>query len=183
MAQFSFSVKVCSQYKTFTFDVPTNSQGVITNRFCPKDFLVPQNSFYDAMEAVNGETLLEFKHDCESMAHNISTSSLNNSNIRIQVYLDAFDRLLVEHVNRCGRLIFNDFLIYLDILCYFLYADNVSEYEIKLNYPRFAFKYLNTFKDRLKDSWTLLPLAQTNMAETIKRLNRESEMKLGGIIK
>lgn len=182
MAQFSFFAKVCNQHKTFTFEVPTNSQGVITNRFCPKEFLVPQNSLYDAMEPINGETLLDFKHDCESMVHYINTSSLNNSNIKIRVYLDAFDRLLVEHVNRCGRLIFNDFLIYLDILSYFLYADNVSEYEVKLNYPRFAFKYLNTLKDKLKDTWTLLPLAQTNMAEIIKRLNRESEMKLGNII-
>ena len=182
MAQFSFSAKVCNQYETFTFDVPTNSQGVITNRFCPKDFLVPQNPLYDAMEPINGETLLDFKHDCESLANNISTSSLNNSNIKMQVYFDAFDRLLVNHINRCGRLIFNDFLIYLDIFCYFLYADNVSESEIRLNYPRFAFKYLNALKDKLKDSWTLLPLEQTNMAETIKRLNRESEMKLGNTI-
>lgn len=58
-------------------------------------------------------------------------TSQNISNIKMNVYLDALDRLLIAHINRCGRLIFNDFLIYLDILSYFLFADGVNEDKVK----------------------------------------------------
>lgn len=179
MAQFSFSAKVCNQQKFFTFEVPSNGIFVVTNRFCPKEFLVPKNSLYNAISPLNGETILEFKQDCENFVNYINTSSQNISNLKMNVYLDALDRLLIAHINRCGRLIFNDFLIYLDILSYFLFADGVNEDKVKLNYPRVAYKYLNSLKDCLKDTQTLSPLSQTSMADMIKKLNKESEQKLG----
>lgn len=179
MAQFSFSAKVCNQQKFFTFEVPSNGLFVVTNRFCPKEFLVPKNSLYNAISPLNGEAILEFKQDCENFVNYINTSSQNISNIKMNVYLDALDRLLIAHINRCGRLIFNDFLIYLDILSYFLFADGVNEDKVKLNYPRVAYKYLNSLRDSLKDTQTLSPLSQTGMADMIKKLNNESEQKLG----
>ena len=179
MARFSFSAKVCNQQKIFTFEVPSNGLFVVTNRFCPKEFLVPKNSLYNAVTPLNGETILEFKQDCENFVNYINTSSQNISNVKMSVYLDALDRLLIAHLNRCGRLIFNDFLIYLDIYSYFIFADGVIEDKVRLNYPRVAYKYLNSLKDSLKDSQTLSPLSQTDMAGMIKRLNKESEQKLG----
>ena len=180
MRQFSFSAVICGQPKRFEFEIPVDQQVVITNRFCPKEFLVQQNSpLYDAITYINGEAIGEFEQDCENLASAMSTSQFSN---KLDVYKDALFKIIIMHINRCGRLIFNDLLIYMDIFSYFLYADWISENDIKTLYPCLVNQAVNWFQKYVKDSRTLLPLQQTDMAETIKRLNRESEMKLGNII-
>lgn len=181
MEHFSFNAILCNQSKVFSFDVPTNGQGVITNRFCPKDFLAPQGQglMYNSITPVHGEGLFEFKLDCENFAKAITESKYQSSNNKWDIYCDALDYIIATHINRCGRLLFNDLLIYLDIYSYFLYADGVNENNIKLNYPRFANQYLKNIPEYLKDSMTLQPLATTRMASIIKDLSHKAEIELG----
>jgi len=179
MMRFSFSAVVCNQNKSFTFDVPTNNQGVVTNRFCPKAFLVLQNGFYDAITPINGETVLEFEQDCRNLANAITNSIYKDSNNKWEIYMDALACLVTTHVNQCGRLLFNDLLIYIDIFCYFLFADGINENNIKTNYPRFTYQFLIKMPSFLKDSATLQPLTNTNMASIIKELNKKAEIELG----
>lgn len=179
MAQFSFSAVVCNQNKSFTFDVPTNNQGVITNRFCPKAFLVPKNGLYDAVTPINGETVSEFEQDCCNLANAITNSIYKNSNNKWDIYMDALASIVEMHTNRCGRLLFNDLLIYIDIFSYFLFADGINEENIKANYPRFTYQFLIKIPNYLKDSVTLQPLTTSYMASVIKNLNYKAEVELG----
>lgn len=179
MAQFSFTAVVCNNKKIFSFDVPTNEQGVITNRFCPKSFLVPQNGLYDVITPINGETILEFEQDCRNLANAITNSTYKDSNNKWEIYMDALARLVTTHVSQHGRLIFNDLLTYIDIFSYFLFADGIDEDNIKTNYPRFTYQFLIKMPNYLKDSATLQPLTNTCMASIIKELNYKAEIKLG----
>lgn len=179
MEHFSFSAIVCNQNKVFSFDIPTNSQGVITNRFCPKAFLVPQGIMYDSITPINGESLFDFKQDCQNLASCMTNSIYKNSNNKWDIYTDSLDHIIATHINRCGRLLFNDLLIYLDIYSYFLYADGVNEKNIKLNYPRFANQYLKNIPELLKDSSTFQPLIVTKMSSIIKDLSHKAEIELG----
>lgn len=177
MARFSFPTIVCGQRKVFTFDAPTEGQAVITNRFCPKEFLVPRNSFlYDAITPKNGEELHEFEQDCRNLADAMKKSKYND--VR-DVFMDALASVVTAHVNRCGRLIFNDLLTYIDILCYFLYADGNDEKIIKLNYPLYTNFFFENMPNSLKDSATLQPLIHTNMATVIRELKEKAEVELG----
>lgn len=179
MAQFSFTAVVCNNKKIFSFDVPTNEQGVITNRFCPKSFLVPQNELYGVITPINGETVLEFEQDCRNLANAITNSIYKDSNNKWEIYMDALACLVTAHVNQHGRLIFNDLLTYIDVFSYFLFADGIDEDNIKTNYPRFTYQFLIKMPNYLKDSATLQPLTNTNMASIIKELNYKAEIKLG----
>lgn len=93
--------------------------------------------------------------------------------------MDALACLVTAHVNQHGRLIFNDLLTYIDIFSYFLFADGIDEDNIKTNYPRFTYQFLIKMPNYLKDSATLQPLTNTNMASIIKELNYKAEIKLG----
>lgn len=115
MAQFSFSAVVCNQCKVFTFDAPIDNRGVvITNRFCPKEFLVtPTRVFYGAITPISGESILEFEQDCRNLANAITNSDYQSSNNELDIYIDALACIVAAHNSRCGRLLFGDLLIYI----------------------------------------------------------------------
>lgn len=179
MKKFIFEAKICRERRIYSFELPTIENKVVTNRFCPKEFLVPQGVLYNAITPQNGESIEEFENDCSTFITCLNENEYNYSNNKWDVYMSSMDDLIARHIGRCGRILFNDLLIYIDLFCYFLYADGVNEDSIKLNYPRFVNQYLINASNYLKDSYTQMPLENTQFADIIKRLARKSEMELG----
>lgn len=180
LRQFSFSATVCGKQKNFKFEIPVEQQIVTTNRFCPKEFyvrqFVRQNSpLYDAASYLQGETIDEFEQDCENLASAMCSSQFRN---KWDVYRDALFKVIIAHINRFNRLIFNDLLVYMDIFSYFLYADGMSENDIKTLYPCLVNQAVNCFLKYMKDARTLLPLSQTDIVEIVEKLSKENEMKI-----
>lgn len=179
MKEFIFEATICRVRKTFRFELPTIGNMVITNKFCPKDFLVPRNSFFNAITPQNGESIEEFENDCTMFTNCLNENEFNSTNNKWNVYMAAMDDLVARHIGRCGRIFFNDLLLYIDLFCYFLYADGIDEDNIKLNYPRFVNQYLINASNYLKDSYTQIPLENTQFANIIRELAKKSEIELG----
>jgi len=74
------------------------------------------------------------------------------------------------HINRCGRLLFQDLLLYMDCFAYLLKATGYADSEIKRVYPIIAKQIVDLTSQYVKDSHTLIPFQVTNIYKILCRL-------------
>ena len=123
--------------RTISLDVP-----VVQSPFMPipyvdsrwaRPFVFHNISLYPLAEA-NDVT-----NDFNRLISLVNTSSLS---AKIDRYKDGLLKIVDEHINRCGRLLFCDLLMYVDCLAYLCYAsDLMTEGQIQQNYASWT-KYI-----------------------------------------
>lgn len=126
---FNGSIKGCR--KDFIVKAPVENGGVYTNKFCPDDLLNGGLSF---ITPVHGESLDEFIADCQKQVIAMGAVGINES--RLDIHIAGLMAVVMDHLARCGRLIFGDLLIYMDCFSLLLEADGFSDDEIREIYPR-----------------------------------------------
>ncbi|MDL2244257.1 hypothetical protein LJC54_01960 [Parabacteroides sp. OttesenSCG-928-J18] len=129
--KFCFTGHIQGRIKDFVITVPVENGGVYTNKYCPQDLLTGGISF---ISAANGEAVSEFIADCQNQV--IAMRSIENDESRLDVHIAGLMAVIIDHLERCGRLIFGDLLIYMDCFSLLLEADGFSEEEIRAIYPR-----------------------------------------------
>lgn len=128
---FCFSGNIQGQTKDLIVKAPVENGGVYTNKYCPQDLLTGGISF---VQAVNGEVIGEFINDCQKQVLAMGAAGKNES--RLDTHIAGLMAVVMDHLARCGRLIFGDLLIYMDCFSLLLEADGFSETEIREIYPR-----------------------------------------------
>ena len=75
-------------------------------------------------------------------------------------------------MNKHGRLVFIDLLMYVDVMCYFLFADKgeAAEDDIRIFYPTYVMFVINGLGEIVRDTWTLRPIQETPMYNVVKEL-------------
>ncbi len=168
--RFSFSIKVNGKMGRYSFTAPTEEGYVITNYFCPDSLLIDKDSPFSIMSAIipqNGELEDEFVNDCQNIVNASNSISNNDITFCLQNGLHA---VIAKHVNRCGRLLFQDLLLYIDCYSYLLKAVGYSENEIKRLYPAITKKIVDVMSQYVKDSHTLFPFHVTKFYNTLCQL-------------
>ena len=127
--EFSFRIKVKGVIGTYSFSVSCENGYVITNNYCPNALLVGEGVLFSrVVTPKHGETEAEFIQDC----NNIVVKANANSDNDIMFCLgQAVTGVIIDHINRCGRLLFQDLLVYVDCFAYLLKAVGFSDNEIK----------------------------------------------------
>lgn len=162
MAILSFVFRKAGTNKTLRVSIPTNGVFVVTNEFCPKEFLV--GGFLSFVTPIQQELQSEFVKDCENQVLVASRSSKADI---VDAHVDGLLDSVNSHINRCGRLFFNDLLLYVDCFAYLLKGHGYSDDFIKKKYIETVKKIVREKNNYLKDSQTLQPFNQTMMYLTV----------------
>jgi hypothetical protein len=136
---------------------PVENGYVITNKYCPKVLLIGGSSFLNSISTgcINGERIEEFISDCQEQV--ISMSYVRKEQTPLDAHVIGLMTVVTNHLNRCGRLIFGDLLIYMDCFSYLLSADGFSDDEIKRIYPRITRKIVEYCPNYIKNTADLSP--------------------------
>ena len=150
--RFCFSGNIHGNQKDFIVKAPVENGGVYTNKYCPQDLLTGGVSF---IKAVNGEVISEFIADCQKQVIAMSTAGVNET--RLDTHIAGLMAVVMDHLARCGRLIFGDLLIYMDCFSLLLEADDFSDEEIREIYPRVTRTIVELYPDYIFNTVDLSP--------------------------
>lgn len=165
---FSFRIKVNGIIGTYSFTAPCENGYVITNYYCPKALLVGEGSLISQIAIPqNGELEQEFIQDCNNI---VAKANANQDPDILFCLGQAVNGVMIDHINRCGRLLFQDMLLYMDCFSYLLKSVGYADLEIKSIYPKIVKQIVDVAKNYVKDSHTLLPFHVTNIYQILSRL-------------
>lgn len=150
--KFSFAGIINGVKRDLTVSAPVENGGVYTNKYCPQDLLTGGISF---VTAVNGEALGEFVTDCQKQIMAMEAAEKQKS--LLDVHISGLMAVVLDHLSRCGRLIFGDLLIYMDCFSLLLEADGFSEEEVKGIYPRVTRTIVELYPDYIFNTTDLSP--------------------------
>lgn len=128
---------------------------VITNKYCPQELITGGIRY---ISAINGESAAQFISDCQKQ---IIAMSISEESDKLYRHIGGLMAVVMEHIDRCGRLIFGDLLIYIDCFSLLLEADGFSETEIRKMYPRITRSIVDQFADFVKATADLSPFVDT----------------------
>lgn len=148
--RFSFATKINGKKKDLIINAPVENGGVYTNKYCPQELLTGGINF---VTAVNGEILEEFIADCQKQVIAMEATGVQSS--LLDVHIAGLMAVIMEHLARCGRLIFGDLLIYMDIFSLLLEADGYDNEEIKDMYPRIVRTIVDLYPDKVFNTMDL----------------------------
>lgn len=169
---FAFSAQVRGVPQRISFHLPVESGVVITNQYRPD--IIPLSSSIVGLQA--GEAIFEFQNDCE----NIINVAGNSTNSGIDAFVDGLLDVVKSHINRCGRLIFGDLMIYVDCFAHIIKAIGLPENEVKQCYLIELAIITKGFLPYIKDEVTLAPFSQTTLYDALMQHVNELSIKLTG---
>lgn len=73
----------------------------------------------------------------------------------LDVHIGGLMAVVMDHLARCGRLIFGDLLIYMDVFSLLLEADGLSPDEIRNIYPRVTRTIVDLYPDKVFNTMDL----------------------------
>lgn len=138
--------------RTLTLNVPCISSVICTNKYCPQPLL---SGGQNIICAINGEIEEEFIDDCQKQVIGMNASDVRDS--LIDVHVAGLMAAIMDHISRCGRLIFGDLLIYMDIFSLLLEADGLPEKEICEAYPKVLRSITDLYPDLIFNTPELTP--------------------------
>ncbi len=139
-----------------TVTVPVENGAAITNRYCPQELLTGGLTF---LKAINGESVEEFVADCQKQV--IVMGETGEGTTKLDRHVGGLMAVVMEHLARCGRLIFGDLLIYVDCFAHLLIADGFSEDEVRSIYPKVTQAIVALYPDDVKATENLAQFTQT----------------------
>lgn len=149
---FCFTGKIHGQTRDFIVKAPVENGGVYTNKYCPQDLLTGGINF---VNAVNGEVVSEFIIDCQKQVMAMGASGTNGT--LLDTHIAGLMAVVMDHLSRCGRLIFGDLLIYMDCFSLLLEADGFADEEIREIYPRVTRTIVELYPDYIFNTMDMSP--------------------------
>lgn len=154
---FCFETTISGVRTKLIVKAPVENDGVITNKYCPRELLTGGLAF---IRAVNGEGIEEFIQDCQKQCAGMRAAGSNVS--KLDAHVAGLMASVNDHLSRCGRLIFGDLLIYMDCFALLLEADGFSDSEIRDSYPRIARSIVELYPDYICNTSDLSPFNGTH---------------------
>lgn len=149
---FEFNIKIQGKERCLIVTAPIENDGVATNKFCPHELLTGGILF---IPPINGESEAEFISDCRKQLRAMENVEGDCSlmNLHVAGLMDA----VMSHIYQCGRIIFGDLLIYMDIFSLLLEADGFEEGEIRYAYPKILREIIELFPGAVLNTLDLSP--------------------------
>lgn len=132
------------QSRIYSVEVPVENGGIRTDKFCPQDLLTGGVSI---ITPINGESEEEFISDCQKQV--LAMDLADDDASSVDRHIAGLMAVVMDHMSRCGRLIFGDLLIYMDCFSLLLEADVFSEEDIRKIYPRVTRTIVDLYPDHI----------------------------------
>ncbi len=152
--------------------LPVSSNYVITNQYRPD--IYPMSAAIVGMQA--GEIISEFYADCNNIINAASASQKRE----VDALVEGLISVVKSHIQRCGRLIFGDLMIYLDCWAHILKGAGLTDQEVKDCYSVELGILVAVFLPHIKDDSTLLPFKGTQTFIAVKQHVNEVAIRLNG---
>lgn len=140
--KFKFSGIINGENRELIVTAPVKNGGVYTNKYCPQELLT---GGINIISAINGEIIEEFVNDCKKQIIGMEAAGVQNT--LLDVHIAGLMGAIMDHLARCGRLIFGDLLIYMDCFSLLLEADGFLDIEIRSIYPRVTRTIVELYPD------------------------------------
>lgn len=173
---FLFEANLQGQQRDLIITAPIKGGAVITNKFCPEELLTGGIPF---ITAINGESIDEFISDCQKQVAIMDNTS-SEDNI-LDIHIAGLMAVVMDHLSRCGRLIFGDLLIYMDCFSYLLSADGFSDDEIKRMYPRVTRTIVELYPNYIKNTADLSPFKGSHFDFVLANVAQRQHLDYAGI--
>lgn len=156
----------------YILDVPIDNGFVITNEFCPLELHIGYSPLLKRVVGsyIHGEKVEEFILDCKKL---VLAVSISNEYSKIDRYKSGLISVVREHIDRCGRLIFGDLLIYVDCFSHILKADGYADIEIQLLYPTITKMIADAFPESVKTDSDLSQFNESSMYTILSNLSKD----------
>ncbi len=113
MINFDFSIRREGKMFNFRISLPEIQSGfVVTSNIRPNWLTNPNN----IMQFEGGESCEEFKRDCQRMVNHVNNDNQDFENSMSSALFESVN----NHMQRYGRLMLNDLLLYIDCWAYIL---------------------------------------------------------------
>lgn len=169
---FVFETHIEGVPQRISFRLPINSEFVITNQYRPNIFPIPAM----VVNCQAGEAISDFYTDC----NNIINIASKSSNSGVDAIVDGLINVVQSHVRKCGRLIFDDLMIYVDCFAHIIKAMGLSEKDVKECYLIELAIIVESLIPYIKDSATLAPFSQTTLYSSLIQHANELSIRLTG---
>lgn len=126
--------------------------GILTSKYCPKELLTCGISY---IKPVNGEDEGDFVSDCQRQI--IAMDMTKEAVSCLDKHIAGLMAVVMDHLSRCGRIIFGDLLIYMDCFSLLLEADGYDETKIGAMYPRILRTIIDLYPDKVFNTVDLSP--------------------------
>lgn len=170
---FEFKANLLGIERELNISVPFENDGVLTSKFCPQELLTGGISF---IPAINGESESEFIVDCRTQLEVMEKADSSNS--LMEVHIAGLMDSVMRHLAQCGRLIFGDLLIYMDIFSLLLEADGFEEDEIRVAYPKILREIIELFPDFILNTLDLSPFKGSHFDTMLSIVIEKQKKKL-----
>lgn len=131
---------------------PVENGSVYTNKFCPQELLTEGLSF---IPPIHCEMLDEFITDCRKQV--LAMEGAGQQENLLDMHIERLTAVVMDHLARCGRIIFGDLLIYMDCFSFLLEADGFSENVINEICPRVTRTIVELYPDYIFNTVDLSP--------------------------
>lgn len=166
--EFKFRGAFHGKMKEFIFSIPMENGSVITNKYCPAELI---NGGINLIKPINGESMGEFINDCQNQIDGMKSS--DNGMALIDLHIAGLMTSVMDHISRCGRLIFGDLLIYMDCFSYLLEADGIEEDEIREIYPRVTRTIVELYPNYIFNTADLSPFKGSFFDFVLSNVNKK----------
>lgn len=171
---FVFSPNIIGCPKRISFTLPIDNGYAISSQYRPN----LQNQNFQAFVGTHaGELDADFYNDCSDILNMAEQSSQTG----MDAITDGILGIIKAHIQRCGRLIFGDLLIYVDCFVHIIRAAGVKEDVLKEFYMVELSHLVRVFLPYIKDDMTLIPFEQTHSYEVLMEQADELSMRLNGV--
>lgn len=151
--------------RLYRVEVPVENGGVRTDKFCPQDLLTGGVSI---ISALNGESEEEFISDCQKQV--LAMDLADADALPVDRHIAGLMAVVMDHLSRCGRLIFGDLLIYMDCFSLLLEADGFPEEEIRKIYLRVTRTIVELYPDHVFNTADLSPFNGSHFDRILNEL-------------
>ena len=170
--RFKFNTNILGIAKALYVEVPILPEGVRTNKFCPSELLIGGcNPLGSLIEPINGEGREEFISDCRKQVLAMEAAGMQRT--LLDVHIAGLMAAVMDHLARCGRLIFGDLLIYMDCFSLLLEADAFDKMEIKKMYPRILRSIIELYPNYVFNTFDLSPFKGSQFEFILKNICQE----------
>lgn len=155
---FKFVGNINGQRKELIVKAQVENGNVITNKYCPNELLTGGLNW---ITPIHGEVFDEFVYDCRKQV--LAMEGVGVQKSLLDVHIAGLTAVVMDHLARCGRIIFGDLLIYMDCFSLLLEANGFSSSKIIELYPRVALHIVGLYPDYVYNTVDLSPFKNSHM--------------------
>lgn len=142
MLKLKFDTEADNGLKEFAVEVPYKDGIVITNEYCPTEFL---SGNIELLAAFRGEPLDKFMEDCRKQV--LAMSNISEPDSPLDIHIGGLMAVVMDHFSRKKDISWGDLLIYVDCFALLLKGAGFKDRQIREIYP----KVTNTIKELYSD--------------------------------